>query len=244
MKKDPKAELDSLQDKVELLIDKGQLGRAETVLQRMLANDRDCLPAHFNLTRVYQRTRQYKRALYHGRRTLRLNPLERNAHLNVGVIYDCMNNYRQAMRYYKKELQLNPGSAETFFNVGRLYFEKGQWSKASRFLAQCFDLGFPHELADTVEKLGLCYYRKRNRKAYIQLYYNYIKMFPRAFWAMRNLGKALLEDQEYKKAVHWLTLASLHLGGKEILEDLMVAVEKLDQATGRSSPAVHRKVRK
>lgn len=113
-----------LEDRAVQLIDRGQLRRAESVLKRMLADDPNCLPAHFHLARLYRRTKQYQRALYHARRTLRLHPQEANACLNLGLIYEFMGNDRRAAAYYRKELSRHPNSGETLYNIGRLYFNR------------------------------------------------------------------------------------------------------------------------
>lgn len=210
-----------LEDKAVQLIDRGQLRRAESVLKRMLADDSNCLPAHFHLARLYRRTKHYRRALYHGRRTLRLHPQEANASLNLGLIYEFMGNDRRAAFHYKKELSRNPNSGETLYNIGRLYFNRHRWRQASTYLARCFDVGFMHEMEDTVDKLGLCYYNLEDVQSYIGLHTGYLKMCPRAYWAAANLGRALLYVKDYRGAVRWLSVASK--GGKNkkgLLSDL------------------------
>jgi Tfp pilus assembly protein PilF len=87
----------ALEDKAIELLEKGHLRRAERVLKRMLMHDPNHLPAHFHLARVYRRTKQYDLALCHGRRTLRLNPLEKNASLNLGLIYEFIGNDRRRL---------------------------------------------------------------------------------------------------------------------------------------------------
>jgi Tfp pilus assembly protein PilF len=93
---------------------------------------------------------------------LKLMPHERNAHLNLGMVYEFMGNDRRAVVHYKKELFRYPNSAETLYNIGRLYFENHRWLQASRYFERCFDLGVMHQMEDTVDKIGLCYYRLKN----------------------------------------------------------------------------------
>jgi Tfp pilus assembly protein PilF len=224
----------NLEDRAVQLIDRGQLRRAESVLKRMLADASNCLPAHFHLARVYRRTKQYQLALYHGRRTLRLRPQETNACLNLGLIYEFMGNDRQAALYYRKELSHNPNSAETLYNIGRLYFNRHRWREASTYLVRCLDTGFKHEIEDTVDKLGLCYYKLGDVQSYIDLHTRYLKMFPRAFWAAANLGRALLYTQDYKGAVRWLSVASRRKNKKSVLLDLARAKKMLANGKGRS----------
>jgi Tfp pilus assembly protein PilF len=67
---------EKMEDEAVRLFDGGKLRRAERVLKQMLASDPNCLPAHFQLARVYIRTGEYECALSHARRTLKLNPKE------------------------------------------------------------------------------------------------------------------------------------------------------------------------
>jgi Tfp pilus assembly protein PilF len=225
----------AMEDKAVQFIERGDLSRAGTILKSMLADDVNCLPAHFHLARLYRRTKRYQLALYHGRRTLRLRPQEANARLNLGLIYECMGNDKRAAFYYKGELSRNPTSAETLYNIGRLYFNRRRWRQASKYLARCFDTGFRYEIDDTADKLGLCYCNIGDTESYIDLYTRYLKMFPRAFWAAANLGRALLYRRDYKGAIHWLSIASQRRKNKKaVLCDLARAKKMLNEAPNKS----------
>jgi protein O-GlcNAc transferase len=196
-----KAQAESLLDEAESLLEKGKLRRAESVLKRLLAIDGRSIGAHFNLTRVYRRTGQFKEALYHGRKTLQLSPKEKNARLNLAMVYEETGQRRQALRYYKNELARNPNSAETLWNLGRLYFDMRRWLGASKCLHHCFDRGFGFEIEDTVDKLGICYQKLGSLRPYIEVFTRYIEMCPSATWAHSNLGRALLQVGDYRGAV-------------------------------------------
>jgi len=219
-----------MEDTAIQLIECGSLRRAERALKRMLAQDSNCLPAHFHLTRVYRRTKQFRLGLVHGRRTLRLNPNEPNACLNLGLIYECMGNDRRAVSYYRKELSRNPNSPETLFNIGRLYFNRHRWLQASHYLARCFETGFTFEIDDTVDKLGLCYFKMRDVQSYIALFTKFLEKFPSASWACANLGRALLYTNDYKRAAHWLSKARDSNGKKSVLRDLARAERMLAES--------------
>ena len=216
-----------MEDEAVRLLDDGKLRRSERVLKQMLGSDKNCLPAHFNLARVYRRTEEYDRALFHSRRTLKLNPKESNAHLNLGLIYECMGRDKPATAHYRKELASNPTSKETLFNIGRLYFEKHRWLQASKYLQYCFDLGHKFELEDTVDKLGFCYYKRRDLKPYISLFTEYVRMVPDAAWAFANLGYALLYADDYKGAVLRLSRANQLRPKKRVATALRQARELL-----------------
>ena len=222
-----KIDLDKMEDRAVKFLDDGKLGCAERALKQMLKNRPNCLPAHFHLARVYRKKNDFNSALYHARRTIRLNPFERNAYLNLGLIYDLMGRDKLAALNYKKELSSNPDSAETLWNIGRLCFRRHRWLAASKYLQHCFDIGFLYEVEETVDRLGECYYRLNDLRAYIRLFQTYVQMFPKASWAFANLGRAFLQAKDYKAALLNLSIAK-RLGKKNIDIPFEVARKKYE----------------
>jgi Tfp pilus assembly protein PilF len=196
------------------LLESGKLSRAKLILKKMLAENPNSLAAHFHLARVYRRMRKYKWALRHALRTLKLNPNEENACLNLGLIYEEMGKGNLAIAYYKRELQRNPESVETLWNFGRLCFERHRWLDSRKYLRRCVEIGYLHEIEDTVYKVGQCCYKLRDLQGYIEVYKRYLQMAPNTPWAAANLGCALLRGKQYRGAVFWLTRAH-ELGVKE-----------------------------
>jgi len=225
-------DLSKLEIEAESLLEQRKLRRAERVLKRMLATDDKCIGAHFNLARVYRRTGQFKEALYHGRKTLRLNPKEKNAHLNVAIIYEVMGHRKQAIRHYKNELAGYPNSAQTLWNLGRLYFDMHRWLDASRCLRNCFDLDYEVEIEDTMDKLGICYQKLGAVQEYIEVFTRYVQMFPSAAWAYVNLGRALLWTGDYRGAVLRLGRAKRLDPNRRVTEDL----ERAKQLLAKKNP--------
>jgi Tfp pilus assembly protein PilF len=217
---------DKMEDQAIRLLESDKLRRAERVLQKMLALDRNSIAAHFHLARVYRRTEQYEIALHHAHRTLRLNPNEQNAHLNLGLIYDLMGKDKLAAFHYKKELSRNSGSAETLWNIGRLHFENHRWLEASKYLRRCYNAYFMFQIEDTVHKLGFCYYKLRDLQSYIDVYTDYVRIAPEASWAYANLGCALLRAKDYKHAVLRLKRAA-ELGIKKSIAVELARAKKM-----------------
>jgi tetratricopeptide (TPR) repeat protein len=216
-----------LEDEAVRLLESGKLRRAERLLKQMLVSDPRCLAAHFQLARVYRRTREFELALRHGRRTLRLNPNERNACLNLGLIYELLGRNKLAALYYKRELLHNAGSLETHWNMGRHYFKKHQWSRAAKHLRCCFEMRFMTDLEDTVDKLGICYQKLHDVRSYIELFTTYVQIVPNAAWAFVNLGRALLAMNDYKGAALRFSTAKRLGSGNSIAIDLERAKKAL-----------------
>jgi len=226
---------DKMEDEAIRLLDSGEIRRAERILTQMLVSDPNCLSAHFHLARVYRRTKEYRRALQHARRTLKLNPKEPNAFLNLGLIYEFMGQDKLAVSSYKRELLRDPDNAETLFNIGRLYFNRHRWLHASEYLRRCFDIGYLFRVEDTVYKLGECYYKLNDLHSFIDIYTRYLQIAPNAAWAATNLGCALLRAKDYKHAVLWLSKGK-QLGNrkKSIAAELVRANEMLMKESKRN----------
>jgi len=218
--------MNKVEDEVELLLEDGELRKVERLLKQLLVVDPNCLTAHFHLARVYRRTKEYKQALYHARRTLKLSPRESNAFLNLGLIYECMGRDNLAASYYKRELSRNPSSPETLWNIGRLYYRKHRWLQASKRLRRCFETGFSFKVDDTVSKLGFCYYKLHDQRAYLNVYTSFVQMFPNESWAIANLGCALLQAKDYRGAMLRLSRAK-QLGIKNGVDVELAQAKKM-----------------
>jgi tetratricopeptide (TPR) repeat protein len=210
------------------LLERGHLRRAERTFKQLLADDPNCLTAHFQLARVYRNTKQYKLALHHGGRTLRLNPKETNAAFNLGLTYELMGQRKLAILNYRRELALNPDNEEALWYLGRLYFKTNQWLRASRCLRRCFDRTYLDDIENTLYKLGICYNKLNDLPSYIDVYTRYLKTFsyPTEKWAFPNLGYALLLAKDYEGAVFWLSKAK-YWGSGAIDDDLKRASKLL-----------------
>lgn len=89
-----------------------------------------------------------------------------------------------------------------------------------------------HELEETVDKLGLCYYKSRDLKSYISLFTEYVRMVPEAGWAFANLGYALLYADDYKGAVLRLSRANQLAPTKKVANALKEAKRLLLKKNG------------
>jgi Tfp pilus assembly protein PilF len=226
--------IEKLEDEAIRLLELGRLRRSERLFKKVLMSDPSSLTSNFNLARVYRMTRQYKLALYHARRAIRMNRHELNAHLNLALIYDLIGKPRLALLNYKKELCKNPYSAETLWSIGRFYFSKKRWRKASVYLERCFNTGYVYDLEDTIYKLGSCYLNLGDPDSYKKLYTTYIKMAPDSAWAYANLGHCLLGLKDFRGAALNL-LRAKRAGWKSVDADLNLAKRGLHRMSARNT---------
>jgi hypothetical protein len=68
---------------------------------------------------------------------------------------------------------------------------------------------------------------------YIQAYEKYLNVVPNSSWAATNLGRALLHDKQYKRAVLWLSKACRLDPKGSLAEDLLRARQALTKSRGK-----------
>jgi len=179
--------------------------KAFKAFKKLLESDQNNVTAHFYLAVIQMRRKEYDKALYHAREVIKINPHEENIYLNLGVIYKTMGNSRKAIELYKKELAQTPDCKDAFYNLGNTYSERHQWKKAAKYWEEAFRL--QHRVDDFIVELAHCYRMTRRLTEEINLYRNYLKLYPNDGWALENLGAALIDASEYKEALHYLTEA-------------------------------------
>ena len=135
----------------------------------------------------------------------RVNPCEQNIHLNLGCIHEAMGKTNDAIKYYKKELILNPECPEALFNVGKALFKKRQFKRAIHYFEKCLQL--KHSFDDVVVDLAFCYNKTRQIEKEIGLYKKCLQTNPSDSWCLQNLGAALCDVANYRRALYYLKRA-------------------------------------
>jgi tetratricopeptide (TPR) repeat protein len=189
-----------IENKAISFYDKRVFSKAKRLFLGLLNKECNNITAHFYLTRIYCIENDIRKSIYHGLKTLKINPNEKNANLNIGLSYELNKNYRRALYYYKKEIILNPSSQEACYNIGNFFYEKNQWKKAIPYLQKCFESGYKNNLDQTVYNLGTCYYKLRKIDLYISLYSRFLEINNKVAWAAYNLAGAYFDKHQYKKA--------------------------------------------
>jgi tetratricopeptide (TPR) repeat protein len=93
-----------IENKALSFYDKRVFSKAKRLFLRLLDKDSNNIAAHFYLTRIYCIENNIRKSIYHGLKTLKLNPNEKNANLNIGLSYEFNKNYRRALYYYGSPL--------------------------------------------------------------------------------------------------------------------------------------------
>lgn len=108
----------------------GNLHEAEHLYQRILSKWPDDVNALHFLGVVYQRLKQYDRAIAFINKALLFRPDYFDAHNNLAIIFQETGKIQEAVTAYEKALQLKPDSHQIYFNLGTLFEKNMQAKKA------------------------------------------------------------------------------------------------------------------
>lgn len=129
------------------------------------------------LGRVYLYKREYEKAEYYIRQSLKLNPSDADTLIQIASSLSFLGYPKEGEKLYLKAMRLNPFNVEWYYAYGTLiYFELGQFEKA-------IELGLKPPLdsvwVDMAAYLAASYYRLGNlekMEAYWELYQQQFQM--------------------------------------------------------------------
>lgn len=196
-----------LEDKVVGLVESGRYGGARSAINRLLARDKTNITGHFQMALVQMELGHLHAAFKHAKTVLRLNPKEPNAWLNLGAIAERMGKISMAISCYEKELARNPESPEALFNLGMCLHWRKKWREALRPLQECVRLRHCFDLVRI--PLADCLYRCGRINDEIALYEKCLLENPPDLWARSNLGAALMDVGNRRRALINLRIAKL-----------------------------------
>lgn len=101
-----------------LYLERGQSGRAETVLKAGIRELPLYVAFHNNLGSLYEMEGNPELALQYYRRALEIDPAFDKAYTNLGVLHANQGRWAQAVEMYRRSLELKPGNARAHYNLG------------------------------------------------------------------------------------------------------------------------------
>jgi len=109
--------------------------------------DMDEKTGHSDKTFLKNAAEEYKKSLA-------LNPHEKDLHNNLGVIYDMWEKKDLAEQEYLAETQLNPSNSQAWHNLGVICAERNENDKAEIFFKKAIEI---HPVESTYQQLALLY---------------------------------------------------------------------------------------
>ncbi|MDB5860584.1 MAG: hypothetical protein JWQ76_4273 [Ramlibacter sp.] len=110
--------------------DQGQFDSGLQWARQALAAERDCIPAHFALGRLYEGAERHADAEASYRRVVALDPAHAKAHTNLGCMLHIQGRLDEAVACYRKALALEPGQPEALRNYALIAGNGAQLQEA------------------------------------------------------------------------------------------------------------------
>jgi len=105
-----------------LLAETNQYDEAETVFQKLaVLNQRDAVTYYGQIMQMYDRARNYDKAVEAARKIVELNPKNEVALYNLAIMYDRLGRLEEAAQTLNETLTLKPDYTHAWFNLGIVY---------------------------------------------------------------------------------------------------------------------------
>jgi tetratricopeptide (TPR) repeat protein len=104
-----------------------------------------------------QQRNEYKKAIDHLEKALKLSPDYYEATLQLGVEQHRAGKPDEALRLFERAVALNPGSTPGRHALGKIYFEKQEFQKSAEVLTELTKMGSTD--ADVYTLIGVTFYK-------------------------------------------------------------------------------------
>lgn len=116
----------TLNNLVNLFIDKGADKEAEKYNSRLLEDNPDSLNGNWNLGRIYSRLKEYDKAFTQFEKVLELVPDNAFAHYNLGTVYENQKKLNKAIECYEKAVKLDSNYLDAAYAIAKLQVKQGK----------------------------------------------------------------------------------------------------------------------
>ncbi len=106
------------------------LSQAEEYFQKTIMNEMSYYMAHFQLSNIYNKRKQFEEAATELDAAILLEPNDAVMHYNKAVFLAQMKKTEQAIQSYKKSIEINPYYTKSYFNLALIYESKGKKNEA------------------------------------------------------------------------------------------------------------------
>ena len=180
---------------------KGKVDRAVKTAKKMIKRY-PTQPLPHNILGVISSNKQdFKSAVAHYQRALRLEPGYPDAWNNLGAAYSSLGEYKKAQQAYLYSLKVGGKNAEVFFNLGNsLRLDKNCTEAAVAFEAAIAE---QPNYAEAEFELGRCYDVLANYDAALAHYRNAIELDPTELRASSSAGDILMRLGQYRDAIFY-----------------------------------------
>jgi len=199
----------------------GSDARALELYQNALASNKAHVDARQRVIKLYEKNKQWKKAIEHAQMLLELNPKNADLYLYISDIYAKQNNLPEALKAAEQAQKLRPSDAAVNLQLALLYEKSKNEDKAIEYYKKA--LTGSKKNAAAYNNLGLLLEKKGNLKEAIEYYETALKIDPKNFDVYRNLGDAYEKNGNIKKAIEiYEKLLSIDKNNLDALEALAI----------------------
>lgn len=191
--------------------------------------------AHNELGTAYMNMGKKKKALYHYRKSLSLNPRSINTRTNLGNALVETGRFNEAILEYKKALRISPYDSYLYYNYAVALSGLGKYNEAERAYHKAIELN-PAE-NNSRNNLANLYMDKGDVERAEALYTEIIRLDAKHAHALNNMGILMSRKNEFEKSISYFTraikakpgYANAHYNFAITLEDLGRLTEAVER---------------
>ncbi len=119
---------------------RGNLQKAETLLQKALQFDPSHVPAHYHLGITYLHQGEFQKAIEMLKAVIATDPEHPQAAANLGVAYNSAGESQKAITIFERLLQKQPDNPANILNLGYAYQDVGVREKAIEYFNRVIEM--------------------------------------------------------------------------------------------------------
>ena len=187
--------------------EKGEVDKAIKLYERCVSNFPNHIFSKLNLSFLYYKLNDYKKADILIEDAIELNPNLPNGYCIRGLIYKSMNKYNESKLSLEKAIKIDPNYFDALINLGLLNKDTHNYDNAEKYYLKAIELNSNSAIAHL--NLGACYKEMQKIEKAILHTELAIKLDSKLENSYLNLATIYNQQCEYTKA--------LELAKKEIL---------------------------
>ena len=187
--------------------EKGEVDKAIKLYERCISNFPNHIFSKLNLSFLYYKLNDYKKADILIEEAIKLNPNLPNSYCIRGLIYKSMNKYNESQLSLEKAIKIDPNYFDALINLGLLNKDNHNYDNAEKYYLKAIELNSKSAIAHL--NLGACYKEMQKVDKAILHTELAIKLDSKLENSYLNLATIYNQQCEYTKA--------LELAKKEIL---------------------------
>ena len=183
----------------ETCISLGALNKATQCYFSILMNESDQVKAYLKLGYIYQKQKEYLRALGIYFPVLGLDPDNFVAYNEMGKCYQNLNQYPEAIWYYEKALSINPLDITLYSLIGNLYIKMEKYPDAIGILNR--GLESDSLQANLLKLKSFAHLKNHENEKAVEGFEKLIALGDSSLFVAKHLGLSYIGTEQYNSAI-------------------------------------------